>query len=212
GRSSAASAMEKSAVLAPIPMASVAIVNAANTGRLTSARSTYGRSCENTSGTSMWDHRLCHTSLDDAPAPNAYCRSEAPARPVVAPHEFLGDRRVRHLAGVRIQIEGLIHADGEVAEEHHLGERSGMTGEVGSGRRTALARANPLLIHAGRPRILLCRRMRCEFGLALRVEQPHRLAVAIGEQLTVAADPELRPHIGVGRPVELRRELYRPSL
>src|SRR5438067_8534194 len=118
-----------------------------------------------------------------------------PTRAVLRAHVLGGDLGVRDLARVRVDLEHLGRAQRQVAEQHHLGERPGVVGEVRARGGSTLARRDPLGVHALQARVLLRRRVSGDLRLAGLVEQARVLAVDPGHELALVADPQLAARI-----------------
>src|SRR5258708_25779813 len=129
--------------------------------------------------------------------------SPPPPLPVLRLEVLLRHTGREHGARLRVQVDRLRRPYGEIAEQHHLGERPRMVGDVRAGRRAAFTRGDPLGVDALGPGILLRHGMGRHLGLLRRIEQLRILAVDPRDQAAAIADPELpagveRPGVWIG--------------
>lgn len=67
-----------------------------------------------------------------------------PTRAIITPEVGLGSREVRHSQMDGVPFQGLSGSDGNVTEEEEFSERTAVVGEIGAGRRTTAASAQPV--------------------------------------------------------------------
>src|SRR3989442_6831848 len=120
-----------------------------------------------------------------------YTASPAPSLPVSGFDVVLRDPRREHGARLRIHVDRLRSPHREIAEQHHLGERAGVLGDVRPRWLASFAGGDPLGIDALGPGVLLWHRMRGDFSLLGIIQEPRVLAVNARDQLAGIADPEL---------------------
>src|SRR5438309_6892522 len=115
------------------------------------------------------------------------------------------DSHVRHLAVLRVDLEGPAQPYRETPQEYHRRQPTGVAVERRAGRRPALARRDPLGVDAGRMgvlRLLRWRRVTARDALLGGREQFGVVTVRPGGELAVASDPQL-PTALVERPRQL---------
>src|SRR5690606_5080511 len=122
---------------------------------------------------------------------------QRPPRPVGRRDPLLRELDVTDVAAA-VDLEGLPRAHCEAAEEHHLGQRTGMASKIGEGRRPALAGIDPFEIDALRALVLLRRRIGLELRVPPGIEQRRVLGVHAGDDHPVVSHPELAADVGRG--------------
>src|SRR5881396_4112667 len=131
---------------------------------------------------------------------------QAPPRPIVRMDVLVRDSHVRHLAVLRVDLEGPAQPYRETPQEYHRRQPTGVAVERRAGRRPALARRDPLGVDAGRMGVLRLlrqrRRVAARDALLAGREQLGVVTVGARGELAVAADPQL-PTALVERPRQL---------
>src|SRR5437763_786428 len=136
---------------------------------------------------------------------------QAPPRPIMRMDVLVGDSDVRHLAGLRVDLQRPAQPHRETSEQHHRRQPPGVSVERRARGRPALARRNPLGVDAGGVRVLgLLRRRRWITARdALLRGREHFGVVAVRPRgkLAVAPDPQLAAPLVEG-PRRVVRDFY----